>query len=84
MAKKITEEDIRLNLIVNGDDGRAAIIKQEDEVDKLSASFDKAQKELEEMTKPSPMSSPPSGNNEERKVTEPNFLETEDGDCHGG
>ena len=50
MAKKITEEDIRLNLIVNGDDGRAAIIKQKDEVDKLSATFDKAQKELEEMT----------------------------------
>lgn len=51
MAKKITEEDIRLNLIVNGDEGRAAILKQKEEVAKYSHEIEECTRQLEQFQK---------------------------------
>lgn len=51
MAKTIREEDLRLNLIVNGDDGRKRILDLRASVDDLTKKLDAEKKQVEKLTK---------------------------------
>lgn len=51
MAKTIKEEDLRLNIIVNGDAGRKQILELDDSVTQLTAKVKKQKEELESLEK---------------------------------
>ena len=46
MAKRITDEDLRLNLIVNGDGGRKQLLELERQITNTSAAIEETRKKM--------------------------------------
>lgn len=51
MAKKLTDEDLRLNIIINGDGAKKALLDQQKEVDSLKKKISDCNQELDKFTK---------------------------------
>lgn len=51
MAKKLTDEDLRLNIIINGDGAKKALLDQQKEVDSLKKKISDYNQELDKFTK---------------------------------